>query len=266
MISGVKTCGNNSGYCLLGSDCTTDDDFLPDPSGNCDGLKRAFTPSASFTCCKFNRRSPQPETHKTDFNTKKVTSTEKSTNKEKLARNTRENIDPLQMDNDQLAKLNEIGLVVKKIVEQLLNETANTIKTDETYIKNETAMEANTIRNEIVEETPTIDDNIEIKESTINPLMKSEETLGNENLGTEIPPENKEENDTKQMETNAESNPATEPDTIEIAIDDEFRAEKNICQKTCKSEVIFMIEKKPLCYGTLLDSIWILTSATCASR
>lgn len=229
-------------------------------------MKKAFTPSASFTCCKFNRRSPQSGTHIKDFDTKKVTSTEKSAIKEKLSRNTRENIDPSQMDNDQLAKLNEIGLVVKKIVEQLLNETANTIRTDESFIKNETAMEVNTIKNEIAQITPISDDSIDVSETTVIPLMKSEETLDNESPGTEIPLEIKEETGSIQSDNVTESNNPTEPGTIEISIDDEFRAEKHICQKTCKSEITFMTEKKPLCYGTLLDGIWILTSATCASR
>lgn len=55
MILGVETCREGSGYCLLGLDCTLDDDFLPDDSsGHCNGLKTAFTPAAHFTCCKVN--------------------------------------------------------------------------------------------------------------------------------------------------------------------------------------------------------------------
>lgn len=54
MISGVKTCGGGGGYCLLGLDCTLDEDFLPDDEGgnHCEGLKSAFTPSAHFVCCR----------------------------------------------------------------------------------------------------------------------------------------------------------------------------------------------------------------------
>lgn len=260
MISGVKTCGNSSGYCLLGSDCTTDDDFLPDPSGNCEGLKRAFTPSAPFVCCKFNKRLQQTEKPMLNFNIKKNTSIETN----KLARNTRENIDSLKIDSDQLAKLNQIESVVKKIVEQLISETANHIKSDETLIINEAKMEESTTRNETPmtdrTEIPMFNDSMEINETTVNPMTNEEETIVDGNiLRTEIPPENKEETETNKSDTTA-----TEPE--ESFIDDEFKAGKQICQKTCKSEIIFMVDKKPICYGTLLDDIWILTSGTCASR
>nr|QKV49923.1 mucin-22-like protein [Locusta migratoria] len=51
---GVSTCGNGSGYCLLGLDCTLDDDFVADTSGgHCRGLLTAFTPSAHFVCCRY---------------------------------------------------------------------------------------------------------------------------------------------------------------------------------------------------------------------
>ncbi|XP_049964300.1 uncharacterized protein LOC126484745 [Schistocerca serialis cubense] len=54
VIMGVSTCGNGSGYCLLGLDCTLDDDFVADTSGgHCRGLLTAFTPSAHFVCCRY---------------------------------------------------------------------------------------------------------------------------------------------------------------------------------------------------------------------
>jgi len=256
VISGVRTCGDSSGYCLLGSDCTTDDDFLPDPSGNCEGLKRAFTPSAPFVCCKFNRRSLQTGTPTTSSDVKKVTSTE--VYKNKLTRSAGENIGPSKTDRDQLTKLNQIESVIKKIIEQLINETANSIKSDTTTIINETRPEENTNRNELREDILMYDDSAEIDATTLNPLTNVEEPLDNWNLGTDITPENKEEPETNNSDT-------IEPE--ESTIDDEkFKAETNICQKTCKSEIIFIADKKPICYGTLLDDIWILTSATCASR
>jgi len=233
-----------------------DDDFLPDSTGNCDGLKRAFTPSAPFTCCKFNQRIPQSRTPIIEPNIKKATNT---VAKDKLARNTRENIDSSLMDNDQLAKLNEIELVVKKIVEQLINETANSIKAEETELNTETITEENTIRNSINEEKPTTSDVIEIKDTTLDPLVNPEETLDEEYLKKEIPLEEKDDNGTITSDV-------TESETEEPTIDDEFKIEKRICQKSCKSEIIFLVDKKPMCYGTLLDDIWILTSATCASR
>ncbi|KAK9509011.1 hypothetical protein O3M35_006427 [Rhynocoris fuscipes] len=52
VISGVTTCGGGSGYCLLGSDCSLDQDFIEDTTGHCKGLKGAFTPSAHFVCCR----------------------------------------------------------------------------------------------------------------------------------------------------------------------------------------------------------------------
>ncbi|GLG98015.1 Uncharacterized protein GBIM_04654 [Gryllus bimaculatus] len=52
---GVKTCRAGAGYCLLGNDCTLDEDFLPDDRhGHCDGLRSAFTPSAHFVCCRYS--------------------------------------------------------------------------------------------------------------------------------------------------------------------------------------------------------------------
>lgn len=317
MITGVETCGDNLGYCLLGNDCTMDDDFLPDPFGNCTGLKRAFTPSSPFVCCKLSKESPaasgtpivdfdvktsvesKNELYKilknttfirtVDNNSKNITpvnaadelSNEKITTAVKavdelnggknvisisaideLARNTRENVDSTKIDNYQLEKLNQIESVVKKIIEQLINETANNMKVDETEINGpEKKMEESTPMNDIEEDEKMFANSSEIKEtSTDNPLvLKSQETFDDGQFKIETTSENKEDGETNESKT-------IEPEEEESDIDDEFKAEKNICQKTCKSEVIFSVEKKPICYGTLLDDIWILTSATCASR
>lgn len=320
MITGVETCGTDLGYCLLGNDCTMDDDFLPDPTGNCSGLHRAFTPVSKFVCCKLNKQSLEPGTPTVDFqkkasidaekelyeiiknttfiraadmasNTKNTTtikavdamSNKKNTNPikaadeldggknvisisaiDEMARNTRENVDPSKIDNEQLEKLNQIESVVKKIIEHLINETANNVmKVDGAAAVDgsETKMVENTTINDIEEDEKMFASSSEIKEtSTPDPLAKPEETFDDGQFKTEVASEDKEDDDTMD-----------EPDTIEPEaedsdIDDEFKAEKNICQKTCKSEVIFMVDKKPMCYGTLLDDIWILTSATCASR
>lgn len=53
------TCGDGRGYCLLGLDCTLDEEFLPDPQGHCKGLQNAFTPSAYFSCCKYRNLTGQ---------------------------------------------------------------------------------------------------------------------------------------------------------------------------------------------------------------
>lgn len=257
VISGVTTCGESFGYCLLGSDCTMDDDLLADSSGNCDGLKRAFTPSAPFVCCKFNKKRLQSKVPITNSGTKIGTSNE---TRFKLPKNIRENIiDYSKIENDQLAKLNQIGLVVKKIVEQLINESANNIKADEIMFSKKEKLEENTIRNEIKEELPININATEIIETTINPSRIEEITSVDENLKTEIPSDNKDIMGTNKCNT-------TEERTDELTIEDEFKYEKDICQKICKSEVTFIVEKKPICYGTLLDALWILTSATCASR
>jgi len=52
VITGVKTCGGGTGYCILGGDCTVDKEFIAD-TGHCDGLRKAFTPRAYFVCCSF---------------------------------------------------------------------------------------------------------------------------------------------------------------------------------------------------------------------
>ncbi|KAL1461119.1 hypothetical protein WDU94_013049 [Cyamophila willieti] len=53
------TCGDGRGYCLLGLDCTLDEEFLPDATGHCKGLQNAFTPSAYFSCCKYKNLTGQ---------------------------------------------------------------------------------------------------------------------------------------------------------------------------------------------------------------
>lgn len=68
VIQGVRTCGNQSGYCMLGSNCTTDTDFLEDADGHCRGLRSAFSPPADFICCKFN-----PDGRKLAFRTTPTT-------------------------------------------------------------------------------------------------------------------------------------------------------------------------------------------------
>lgn len=266
MLTGVKDCGNSSGYCMLGNNCTTDDDFLPDSSGNCDGLKQAFIPSAPFACCMFNGRSP-PQRLTKDSHVNKKTSTFLKKSKSEWPGITREHIDPLQMDSEQLEKLNQIGFVVKKIVEQLINETANTIRDDPTFAENNTAaVETNTIRNDKIE----VGDGVEIIETiTANPLTESpsdDDTLRTEIIPS-LSPENKEDLNPMADKADESDTIVIEPETSDSTVmDDEFRYEVNICQKTCKSEMTFTVDKKPLCHGTLLDEIWILTSATCASR
>ncbi|XP_066994775.2 uncharacterized protein [Anabrus simplex] len=55
VIMGVQTCRDGKGYCLLGQDCSLDNDFMSDDlGGHCDGLRSAFTPSAPFVCCRFS--------------------------------------------------------------------------------------------------------------------------------------------------------------------------------------------------------------------
>lgn len=63
VISGVRTCGGGAGYCLLGLDCTLDEDFLPDEGEgqHCEGLRSAFTPSAHFVCCRAANNYKQPQ-------------------------------------------------------------------------------------------------------------------------------------------------------------------------------------------------------------
>ncbi|BET02079.1 Hypothetical protein NTJ_14897 [Nesidiocoris tenuis] len=61
VISGVKTCGNGTGYCLLGTDCTLDQDFVGDKTGHCGGLKNAFTPAANFVCCTDSKKVNEVE-------------------------------------------------------------------------------------------------------------------------------------------------------------------------------------------------------------
>ncbi|XKL59649.1 hypothetical protein PGB90_000665 [Kerria lacca] len=53
VISGVSTCGQGSGYCLLGVDCTVNENFLADDNGHCKGLRTAFTPETYFSCCQY---------------------------------------------------------------------------------------------------------------------------------------------------------------------------------------------------------------------
>lgn len=65
VIMGVRSCRAGTGYCLLGLDCTLDEDFLPDDQGgHCDGLRSAFTPSAHFICCRYNaaNKTVSPQT------------------------------------------------------------------------------------------------------------------------------------------------------------------------------------------------------------
>ncbi|XP_024085536.1 serine protease hepsin-like isoform X2 [Cimex lectularius] len=70
VISGVKTCGNGEGYCLLGTDCSLDKDFMEDRTGHCGGLRGAFTPSAHFICCSDSKKGNEVEgniIHTTNF-------------------------------------------------------------------------------------------------------------------------------------------------------------------------------------------------------
>ena len=61
MITGVKTCGQGEGYCILGGDCTVDKEFVADSrKGHCEGLRNAFTPRAFFVCCQLSAQQNGP--------------------------------------------------------------------------------------------------------------------------------------------------------------------------------------------------------------
>lgn len=282
VISDVKTCGNSTGYCLLGNDCTTDDDFLPDPTGNCDGLKGAFTPSASFACCKFNRRSslsssPLPPPPKrfgkppTSTTVATVDAAAGTPKKATVPRNARERVDG-QTDDDQLAKLDQIGLVVRKIIEQLLNETANVIRpADEQRVvvvaPAATAGTATTVGSAATVAAVTTVEPAAV--TTVEPAAAK--PVDGDSARTEAP-----ETDEGMVNQTGTDTPGTDgeaavgggPEADAVAVDDdELRADKRVCRKSCNAaDIVFAVDKKSLCYGTLLDENWILTSAACATR
>jgi len=52
VITHIQSCRQGTGYCVLGSDCTVDSDFIKDDSGgNCTNLGNSFNPNATFVCC-----------------------------------------------------------------------------------------------------------------------------------------------------------------------------------------------------------------------
>jgi len=55
VITQIKECRNRMGYCILGNSCDVDSDFVKDDlGGHCDSLSKAFSPKASFVCCRQN--------------------------------------------------------------------------------------------------------------------------------------------------------------------------------------------------------------------
>lgn len=55
VITHIRSCRNGAGYCILGIKCNVDTDFVDDDSGgDCDSLSAAFSPQATFVCCKEN--------------------------------------------------------------------------------------------------------------------------------------------------------------------------------------------------------------------
>jgi len=62
VITHIRSCRNGAGYCILGIKCSVDSDFVEDDSGgDCNSLSAAFSPQATFVCCKEN-----PENFETD--------------------------------------------------------------------------------------------------------------------------------------------------------------------------------------------------------
>ena len=55
VITQIKECRNRMGYCILGTSCSVDTDFVKDDlGGHCNRLSDAFSPRATFVCCKQN--------------------------------------------------------------------------------------------------------------------------------------------------------------------------------------------------------------------
>ncbi|XP_050421340.1 uncharacterized protein LOC126833825 [Adelges cooleyi] len=251
VISGVKTCGNNSGYCLLGPDCTTDDDFLPDSTGHCEGLKRAFTPSASFSCCKFNNRTTVAVPA---IDGETAVAFDGTTTNRNIRNVWQVDVDPAKVDVDQLAKLHHIETVVKTIVEQLINETANQLKHKGANKESTAIADSDNGRTENLAMEAAADETNE--DAVVVDSSGEEETPTTEKPEPEMT--------VTDLELKAEPvDTAQDEDSMD---EDEYKAGKDICKKTCKSEITFATGKRPICYGTLIDDIWILTSATCASR
>ena len=62
VITQIKECRNRMGYCILGTSCNVDTDFVKDDlGGHCNSLSDAFSPRASFVCCKQNPALFEPE-------------------------------------------------------------------------------------------------------------------------------------------------------------------------------------------------------------
>merc|ERR1712193_374393 len=55
VITQIKECRNRMGYCILGTSCSVDSDFVKDDmGGHCNRLSEASSPRATFVCCKQN--------------------------------------------------------------------------------------------------------------------------------------------------------------------------------------------------------------------
>merc|ERR1712001_807495 len=55
VITQIKECRNRMGYCILGTSCSVDSNFVRDDmGGHCNRLSEAFSPRATFVCCKQN--------------------------------------------------------------------------------------------------------------------------------------------------------------------------------------------------------------------
>ncbi|XP_065213575.1 uncharacterized protein LOC135840804 [Planococcus citri] len=281
-ITGISTCGQGDGYCLVDVDCLSGEDFSPDPIGHCDRLKAIYSSSSSFSCCRL-----------VSNNESKIATTTKhadTTTITAIRSSMVEKIDNLSNDVKQ-EKSFRLSNGLSDLTRQDASFSAKNIHYElelESY-DNDTAFVENNARmlkpSDVMKSsiTPMMilsnmnDSNGNISEhrrmiwsddedsQTNNKMTSSLNTSNNHSicigLGQIVVPADMKNKNLNSSDERLLNYGKDEPDTC-LNITSSFQNDKK-----CVNVWKFINAKGVLlCFGALLNPVWLITSASCVTK
>lgn len=308
VISGVGTCGHGTGYCLLGIDCTINDDFLSDEKGHCNGLRTAFTPEAYFSCCRYITSNASsfsivddmtlpptstvtfPQTDEPNFgNTENIDFSEVELNylnkdRESQSENgINENAEhrDVRMRNERwhgarstkvekIVDLNHVGCSNTFLSQNCSNVTFDVINVDSKVPSVPTGVNEMNLRKMNVENF-NVNENgaaatfvpVQNFKNIFNILLadtRSERDCSRHRYAElfPLPPPSHD----RLQDNNSNSSKETFERGKCLNLSNNTKASNAECVNIWK----FVSNNKLLCFGTLINSVWLLTSASCITK
>ncbi len=286
----MATCGQGTGYCIHGADCTLNEDFFADDEGHCDGLRTAFTPQTHFSCCRYvNKNStlnieeltlPPTSTIDGDFDTSTQPVQELTTKGQGPPRvpGTGYLDTQNEIDDDRMARTEDLS-ALPEFPETALIDQSRFNCSPKWEIGNSGPGPA--AKNRLVAQNGAQPR----KMNTENPgelddgavlVAPVQRFLVARNLFADV--------ESRDLDGSRDGNDEAEAFPVRLTLPDELRSNsatlkdkfgKNKClnltdeadnARRCVNVWKFVSNNTIICFGTLINSVWLLTSASCITR